>query len=90
LSHGSVSGDIPAISVGAKRLAQGIATALYQDDLASHYTALQNYAEPELDGDEWQPADVVTDAHGNVIATGGMAGAAADGAVHSLGHSGTP
>jgi cation diffusion facilitator CzcD-associated flavoprotein CzcO len=56
LSHGTVSGDIPAVSEGAKRLAQGIAALLYTEDIASHYAAMQRYAEPELLGDEWRPA----------------------------------
>lgn len=56
LSHGAVSGDIPAISTGAKRLARGIATLLYREDVEQHYEALEAYAEPELNGDEWQPA----------------------------------
>lgn len=56
LSHGTVSGDIPAISDGARRLAQGIAGLLYREDIATHYTNMQAYAEPELNGDEWVPA----------------------------------
>ncbi len=56
LSHGTVSGDIPAISEGAKRLGQGIAALLYQEDVELHYAALQAYAEPEVFGDEWVPA----------------------------------
>jgi cation diffusion facilitator CzcD-associated flavoprotein CzcO len=57
LSQGAVSGDIPAISTGAKRLAQGIASLLYREDVEQHYAALEAYAEPELNGDEWQPAE---------------------------------
>ncbi|WP_454710675.1 FAD-dependent oxidoreductase [Cupriavidus nantongensis] len=56
LSHGTVSGDIPAISDGARRLGQGIAARLYQEDIELHYAALQAYAEPEVFGDEWVPA----------------------------------
>lgn len=56
LSHGTISGDIPAISDGARRLAQGIASLLYREDVASHFAALERYAEPELFGDEWTPA----------------------------------
>ncbi|ULX54021.1 FAD-dependent oxidoreductase [Cupriavidus taiwanensis] len=56
LSHGTVSGDIPAISDGARRLGQGIAARLYQEDVELHYAALQAYAEPEVFGDEWVPA----------------------------------
>ena len=56
LSHGTVSGDIPAISDGARRLAQGIAALFYQEDIATHFANMQAYAEPELNGDEWTPA----------------------------------
>ena len=57
LSHGTVSGDIPAISDGAKRLAQGIASAFYREDVAQHFERIQQFDEPELFGDEWIPAD---------------------------------
>lgn len=57
LSHGTVSGDIPAISDGARKLAQGLAALFYQADIAQHFAQLQRYAEPELNGDEWQAAD---------------------------------
>lgn len=57
LSHGTVSGDIPAISDGARRLASGIASLFYREDVEHHYATLQAYAEPELLGDEWTPAD---------------------------------
>jgi len=50
-------GDIPAISDGAQRLAQGIASLLYAEDVDSHYQNLQAYAEPELTGDEWTPSE---------------------------------
>lgn len=54
LTYGGVSGDIPAISEGAKRMAQGLAGQLFNDDVALHFAAMQAYAEPELQGDEWQ------------------------------------
>ncbi len=56
LSHGTVSGDIPAISEGAKRLAGGMASLFYREDFDHHYANLEAYAEPELFGDEWVPA----------------------------------
>ena len=56
LSHGTVSGDIPAISEGARRLAGGIASLFYREDFDHHYANLLAYAEPELSGDEWLPA----------------------------------
>ncbi|UIN22984.1 NAD(P)-binding domain-containing protein [Herbaspirillum frisingense] len=52
-SHGTVSGDIPAISDGAYRLAQGIAALMYSEDVEYHYRNIQSYEEPELEGDEW-------------------------------------
>ena len=55
LTHGTVSGDIPAISDGAKRLAQGIAAHFYREDIDEHYARMQRYDEPELLGDEWTP-----------------------------------
>lgn len=57
LSHGTVSGDIPAISDGARKLAQGLAGLFYREDVEHHFAQLQAYAEPELDGTEWQPAE---------------------------------
>ena len=57
LSHGTVSGDIPALSDGARRLATGLASLFYREDIAQHYANLLAYAEPELLGDEWTPAD---------------------------------
>ncbi|MEO7401258.1 MAG: NAD(P)/FAD-dependent oxidoreductase [Polaromonas sp.] len=56
LSHGAVAGDIPQISDGAKRLAQGLAGQLFTQDVALHFAAMEQYAEPELQGDEWTPA----------------------------------
>ena len=60
LTHGTVSGDIPPISDGANRLAQGIASLLYHEDVDVHYANMQTYAEPELTGDEWVPAGTPT------------------------------
>ena len=55
LSAGKVSGDIPAVSIGAQRLAQHLVSRLFQDDQDAHYATLQAYDTPELQGDEWQP-----------------------------------
>jgi cation diffusion facilitator CzcD-associated flavoprotein CzcO len=57
LSHGKLSGDIPAVSEGADRLARGIARRLFVEDREQHYAALQAFATPELLGDEWTDAD---------------------------------
>ncbi|MEO7953277.1 MAG: NAD(P)/FAD-dependent oxidoreductase [Polaromonas sp.] len=56
MSHGTVSGDIPAISDGARRLANGIASLFYREDFEHHFAALKAFAEPELLGDEWVAA----------------------------------
>lgn len=53
LSHGAISGDIPAISDGARRLAEGIASALYVEDIDQHFARLEAFNEPEVFGDEW-------------------------------------
>jgi len=57
LSHGKLSGDIPAVSEGAERLARGIARCLFVEDAALHYAALQAFDVAELQGDEWTDAD---------------------------------
>ncbi|MGC3986578.1 MAG: NAD(P)/FAD-dependent oxidoreductase [Pseudorhodoferax sp.] len=57
LSHGALAGDIPNISDGARRLAAGIAGHFYREDFEQHFANLQAYAEPELLGDEWVPAE---------------------------------
>lgn len=56
MSHGAISGDIPAISDGARRMAEGIASALYVEDIDKHFARLQAFSEPEVFGDEWTPA----------------------------------
>lgn len=55
-THGTVSGDIPAISDGAQAIARNIAGSLYQEDIEQYYQRLVAFSEPELEGDEWQPA----------------------------------
>jgi len=57
LSMGASAGDIPQISEGAQRLARGLAAQLLADDVDQHFAAIQAYAEPELLGDEWAPAE---------------------------------
>lgn len=53
LAHGTVSGDIPAISDGAARLSKGIASLLYGENIHEHYSELLAFDEPEVFGDEW-------------------------------------
>ncbi|WP_366656779.1 NAD(P)/FAD-dependent oxidoreductase [Fodinicurvata sp. EGI_FJ10296] len=62
LTHGKVSGDIPAVSDGAARLARGIAAHFYRDDIDWHYEQLQAFDRPEVFGDEWTDAEAVTPA----------------------------
>ncbi|MGE0312198.1 MAG: SidA/IucD/PvdA family monooxygenase [Lautropia sp.] len=63
LSHGTVTGDIPAISDGALRLAQALAARLYAEDIEHHYTNIEAFDDPELDGTEWTPFEgAVSDA----------------------------
>ena len=57
LSHGKLTGDIPAISEGGDRLGRGIARRLFVADRATHFENLQAYDTPELLGDEWKDAD---------------------------------
>nr|WP_218883554.1 NAD(P)/FAD-dependent oxidoreductase [Burkholderia guangdongensis] len=56
LTHGALSGDIPAVSDGAKRLALALTATLYREDVERHYANLEAFDEPEVFGDEWTPA----------------------------------
>lgn len=53
LTHGKVSGDIPAVSAGTDRLVRGIAASLFAEDVAAHFDSLVAFNVPELQGDEW-------------------------------------
>ena len=53
LSLGNLANDIPAVSEGAGRLARAIAASLFVEDRDHHWRRLQDYSEPELEGDEW-------------------------------------
>ncbi|CAN5678264.1 NAD(P)/FAD-dependent oxidoreductase [soil metagenome] len=69
LSHGALSGDIPSISDGARRLAQGMASLFYAEDFEYHYARLEAFSEPELLGDEWTPASAPASTTSIAIAT---------------------
>ena len=56
-SLGKVSGDIPAVSDGARLLARSIAATLYAEDVRAHWQGLLAYDAPELTGDEWVASD---------------------------------
>ena len=53
LSLGVITGDIPAISEGALRLATTLAGLLWSEDIEHHFARMQAFAEPEVFGDEW-------------------------------------
>lgn len=57
-SLGKITGDIPAISDGARWLAQSLASAFYGEDIARHWQGLVDYDKPELLGDEWTDTPV--------------------------------
>ena len=57
LTLGNLANDIPAVSEGAERLARAIAASLFVEDRDHHRRCLEDYAEPELHGDEWPGLD---------------------------------
>jgi len=60
LSHGPLTGDIPAISVGADRIAQGIASALWGEDYDRNWEKLLAFNTPELTGEEFMPTEDIS------------------------------
>ena len=59
LSHGKLTGDIPAVSVGARRLALAITRDFFVADREAHFATLEAFATPELQGDEWPAERIV-------------------------------
>ena len=53
MSHGPISGDVAAISVGAERIATGIAGALFAEDYERNWARLMAWDTPELTGEEY-------------------------------------
>jgi hypothetical protein len=53
MNHGPITGDVPAISVGAERLATGIAATLFAEDYEHTWQKLLSWDNPELRGDEF-------------------------------------
>jgi cation diffusion facilitator CzcD-associated flavoprotein CzcO len=53
MSHGTISGDIPAISLGAERAARGVVNGLFAEDHARTWQRLEGWSSPELRGDEY-------------------------------------
>jgi FAD-dependent urate hydroxylase len=60
LSHGPITGDVPAISVGAERVAKGVAAALWAEDYARNWRRFLAWDNPELRGDEFTIDEDVT------------------------------
>lgn len=56
MSQGNISGDIPAISEGGRRLARGLIGGLWSEDIEFHHQRMLDHAVPEVFGDEWTPA----------------------------------
>ena len=48
MSHGQISGDIPAISTGANRVANGIASAFLREDYEAIWQRMRGWSNPEL------------------------------------------
>lgn len=57
LSHGLISGDIPGISVGAVRLAQGIATDFFLEECLLYLDKVKNYDTPLFDPADYPSLD---------------------------------
>lgn len=47
-SHGTITGDIPGIGIGAQRLGKGIAIDFFKEDYDKHMENLKNYQTPEF------------------------------------------
>jgi cation diffusion facilitator CzcD-associated flavoprotein CzcO len=60
MSHGPISGDIPAISIGAERVADGVASALFAEDYDRTWRRMVGWSNPELRGDEYVLDDDVS------------------------------
>ena len=58
VSLGKISGDIPAVSEGARFLAQSLAAEFYRSDVEQHWQTLLDYSKPELLGDEWTGSEI--------------------------------
>jgi hypothetical protein len=57
-SLGLISGDIPGVSDGARRLSEHIAAVLFRADAPVYLARLRAYADAELLGDEVAPQSV--------------------------------
>ena len=59
LSHFKLTGDIPAISEGAIRLADGVVRSLFVEDYDEHFARIAAWDAPELRGDEWRADQIL-------------------------------
>jgi cation diffusion facilitator CzcD-associated flavoprotein CzcO len=59
LSHGKLTGDIPAVSAGAQRLAIALTRHLFVAEREQQFARLVAYDTPELLGDEWPDRDAM-------------------------------
>ena len=48
MSEGALAGDIPGLQVGANRIVQSIAHALFREDADRHFASMQAHEDPEL------------------------------------------
>jgi len=55
LSNGHVTGLIPGVSIGAKRVAEAVVSSLYNEDREVLYQRILSFNDPEVLGDEWRP-----------------------------------
>lgn len=55
LSHAQLSGDIPGISVGASRLAKGIATDFFLNESWLYLEEIKNWQTPDFNSDDYPP-----------------------------------
>src|SRR5262245_20125606 len=53
MSHGALSGDIPGIEIGARRLSQGIVRDLFLEDADEYWRLVQKHNEDEMKPTRW-------------------------------------
>jgi cation diffusion facilitator CzcD-associated flavoprotein CzcO len=53
VSHGPITGDVPGISVGADRVAEGVVGALFAEEFDNTFRRLQKWDDPEVYEDDY-------------------------------------
>ncbi|MFN0183955.1 MAG: SidA/IucD/PvdA family monooxygenase [Aquabacterium sp.] len=61
LSHGTITGDIPAISEGAIQLATALVRRFHVEDIEHQFERMRAYDDPEVLGDEWVDSPLPTE-----------------------------